>query len=84
MNTSTKVILVVIAILVSGIFFTLLFNWDFLVDIQTFNYGPITLPSVIAGAIFFWGIIAIIYGIYDLIKTGIIKLKNYLKEKKAA
>jgi len=84
MSTKTKVILVIIAILVPGIFFTQLFNWDFLVDLQTINYGTITLPSVIAGAIFFWGMIAIVYGIYDLIRTGIAKLKNYFKQKKAA
>lgn len=84
MNTKTKVIFIIIAILVPGIFFTQFFNWGFLVDIETINYGTITLPSVIAGAIFFWGMIAIVYGIYDLIRTGIAKLKNYFKQKKAA
>jgi len=84
MDTKTKVILVIIAILVPGIFFTQLFDWDFLVDIQTINYGTITLPSILAGAIFFWGTLLIIYGIFDLVRTGVIKLKNLVNKKRTA
>ena len=53
MDTKTKVILVIIAILVPGIFFQQFFNLGFMVDLETYSYGTITMPTIIVGAIFF-------------------------------
>lgn len=84
MNTATKVILIASSIVIPGAFISTLFEWDWLVELQTINYGTIILPNFIAGALFFWGIVLLIYGIYDLIKSGILKLKNFINKKRTA
>jgi len=76
METFTNIVLVVGSIFVPGEFISTLLKLDFLIEFQTLAYGQVVYPSFVVCGVIFWIIILLIYGIFDLTKTGILKLKK--------
>lgn len=75
-------LIVLIAFFIPAIFMKQFFNLDKMVTIPTINYGNITMPSLLAGGIIFWGMILIIWGIGNAGYDGFKFIRSKLKQKK--
>lgn len=76
-------IIVLLLFFVPAIFIKQFLGLDSWETIPTINFGDITLPGIIVGGIFFWGIILILYAIFNGIKELILFIKKSIKKRTA-
>jgi len=67
--------------LVTGIFFKQFFSLDTFVTVPTINFGDITMPSILAGGLFFWGMLLIVCGLAEFVKESIQKIKSFKQKR---
>lgn len=76
-------IIVLLLFFVPAIFIKQFLGLDSWETIPTINFGDITLPGIIVGGIFFWGIILILCAIFNGIKELILFIKKSIKKRTA-
>lgn len=81
MKKTSKIIITILALAVPSIFFIQFFNLGFWFTYHSFMYDmDITIPSFLAGIIFFWGSLLIIYGSGNAIVQCIKKIKIHFSQ----
>ena len=87
MSDKTKKILVwcsiiIVMFVVAGTFMIQFFGWDTWLEVQTANYGKVTLPSILVGGFLFWLPILVLGTIIDQLKERVETLNKKAKKSK--